>query len=209
MLLAKIQTTKVAYHTYPLPDVIQPNMVLKGIPPIVPVDKIQADLTAQELWVVKVSHIMKTDKATQTLITKYPVFVVTLQTGTDISEIQQIKKLCHIIQWEKYKNSKSVCQCFNCQSFDHSSHFCGKPPQVCHMQSTTWNARMQTKHWHASKMCQLQQSPPSQFYRPSFISTIQLTLTATVPPEADNTCFSVQASSLSSSQAADVSTPAA
>lgn len=129
MLLAKIQTTKVAYHTYPLPDVIQPNMVLKGIPPIVPVDKIQADLTAQELWVVKVSHIMKTDKATQTLITKYPVFVVTLQTGTDISEIQQIKKLCHIIQWEKYKNSKSVCQCFNCQSFDHSSHFCGKPPK--------------------------------------------------------------------------------
>jgi len=129
VLLAEIQTTKLAYHTYPLPDVIQPNMVLKGIPPNVPVDKIQADLTAQELWVVKISHIMKTDKATQTLITKYPVFVVTLQTGTDVSEIQQIKKLCHIIQWEKYKNNKSVCQCFNCQSFDHSCNFCGKPPK--------------------------------------------------------------------------------
>jgi hypothetical protein len=48
-------------------------MVLRGIPPHVPVDKIQADLTVQELWVVKISHIMKTDKATQTLITKYPV----------------------------------------------------------------------------------------------------------------------------------------
>jgi len=81
VLLAEIQTTKLAYHTYPLPDVIQPNMVLKGIPPNVPVDKIQADLTAQELWVVKISHIMKTDKATQTLRTKCQVFVVTLQTG--------------------------------------------------------------------------------------------------------------------------------
>jgi len=49
---------------------------------------------------------------------------------------------------------------------------------------------------------------PAKFYRLSFISTTQLlTSTATAPPEADNTCFSVQASSLSSSQAADVSTP--
>jgi hypothetical protein len=97
VLLAEIQTTKLTYHTYPLPDAIQPYMVLKDIPPNVPVDKIQADLTVQELWVVKISHIMKTDKATQTLITKYQVFVVTPQTGTDVSEIQQIKKLCHII----------------------------------------------------------------------------------------------------------------
>jgi hypothetical protein len=30
---------------------------------------------------------------------------------------------------------------------------------------------------------------------------------ATAPPETDNTCFSVQASSLSSSQAADITNP--
>ena len=71
--MAEIQTTKLTYHTYPLPDAIQPHVVLKGIPLNVPVDEIQADLTVQKLWIVKISHLIKTDKATQTLITKYPV----------------------------------------------------------------------------------------------------------------------------------------
>jgi len=65
VLLAEIQTAKLAYHTYPLPDAIQPRLVLKGIPPKVPVDEIQGELTAQELRVVKISQITKTDKATQ------------------------------------------------------------------------------------------------------------------------------------------------
>ena len=130
VLLTETQTTKPAYRTYPLPNVIHPRMVLKGIPPNVPVDEIKADLTVQELWVVKISHIMKTDKATQTLITKYPVFVVTFQTSSDVCETLQIRKVCHyIIWWENYKNNKPVCQLFNCQSFDHSSNFCGKSPK--------------------------------------------------------------------------------
>jgi len=40
---------------------------------------------------VKISQVTKTDKATQTLITEYPVFVVTFQSGTDIREVLQIK----------------------------------------------------------------------------------------------------------------------
>jgi len=40
VLLAEIPTTKLAYHTYPLPDIIQPRVVLKVIPPNVLVDKI-------------------------------------------------------------------------------------------------------------------------------------------------------------------------
>jgi len=40
VLLAEIPTTKLAYHTYPLPDTIQPRVVLKVIPPNVLVDKI-------------------------------------------------------------------------------------------------------------------------------------------------------------------------
>ena len=63
--MAKIQTAKLAYHTYPLPDAIQPRLVLIGIPPNIPVNEIRAELTAQKLRVVKVSQIMKTDKATQ------------------------------------------------------------------------------------------------------------------------------------------------
>jgi len=40
VFVAKIQTAKLAYHTYPLPDAIQPWLVLKGIPPNVPVNEI-------------------------------------------------------------------------------------------------------------------------------------------------------------------------
>ena len=102
VLLAEIQTAKLAYHTYPLPDAIQSRLVLKGIPPNVPVDEIQAELTAQKLRIVKISQIMKTDTITQIFITKYTVFVVTFQPGTDVREILQIKKLCHcIIRWKK------------------------------------------------------------------------------------------------------------
>ena len=66
---------------------------------------------AQELQVVKISQITKTDKATQTVITKYPMFVVTFQPGTDVCEVLVIKKVYHcIIQWEKYNSTKPVRQ---------------------------------------------------------------------------------------------------
>jgi len=65
-------------------------MVLKGIPTSVPVDQIQFDLTAQELRIVKFSQITKADKVTQTLINKYPIFLVTFQLGTDISDVLHI-----------------------------------------------------------------------------------------------------------------------
>ena len=43
-------------------------------------------------------------------------------------KVLQIRKLCHcIVKWEKFKNSRPVRQCFNCQSFGHSSNFRGKP----------------------------------------------------------------------------------
>ena len=144
MLLAAIQTTKLACHTYPLTDTSQPWLVLKGIPPNVPVDEIQAELSAPELWAGKISQITKTDKTTQTLATKYPVFFVTFQPGTDVHEVLKIKKVCHCtIRWEKYKNAKPLSQCFNCQSFDHSSNFCGKSPKCvkCNEPHATWECK--------------------------------------------------------------------
>jgi hypothetical protein len=97
----------------------------------------QSELTAHELRVVKISQITKTDKITQTMITKYPVFIVNFQPSSDVSEVLQIRKLCHcIIRWEKYKNIKPVHQCFNCQSFGHSSIFCGKPPKCVMCEQT-------------------------------------------------------------------------
>jgi len=207
MFSAEIQTIKLACHTYPLTDASQPRLVLKGNPPNLHVNKIQAELSAPELWVVKISQIMKTDKTTQTLITKYPVLVVTFQPSNDVREALQIKKVCHcIIQWEKYKNTKPVGQCFNYQSFGHSSNFCGKPPKC---------VKRDQPHamWECKKPIRM---PPkcincggthlANFTDCPSYQQQHLTSMATAPPEADNTCFSVQASSLSSSQAANVST---
>jgi hypothetical protein len=58
-------------------------------------------------------------------------------------KVLQLRKLCHcIIRWEKYHNSRPTRQGFNCQSFGHSSNFCGRPPKCvkCYKQ-------------HASKDC--------------------------------------------------------
>lgn len=60
--LAEVQNASLAYHTYPLPDAVQPRLVLKGILPNFPVDGIQTDLEAQESGVVQTTRIANTDE---------------------------------------------------------------------------------------------------------------------------------------------------
>lgn len=129
-LLSEIQTAKIAYHTYPLPEAVQPRLVLKGIPCNVPEDDIRSDLEAQNIHVTRIVQLTKTDKTTHSIITRYPIFVLTFPPGSDLRKILQLHKLCHcIVKWEKFKNSRQINQCFNCQAFGHSSNFCGKPPR--------------------------------------------------------------------------------
>jgi hypothetical protein len=126
-VLSEIQAAKLEYHTYPLPDTLHTRLVLKGIPPNVPEEDICEVLVALDIQRVKIYQITKTDKTTREVLTRYPVFVVTFSPGTDVRKVLQISKLCHcIIRWEKYKNSRPVQQCYNCQAFRHSSNFCGK-----------------------------------------------------------------------------------
>ena len=130
ILLTEIKSANLAYHTYPLPDAIQPRLVLKGIPPNVPEADIQTELLALNIPVVRISQLTKTDRATNTVLTKYPIFIITFPPATDTRKVLQIRTLCHcLITWEKFKNSRPVRQCFNYQSFGHSSNFCGKPPK--------------------------------------------------------------------------------
>jgi hypothetical protein len=130
ILLTEIQTAKLAYHTYPLPEAVQPRLVLKGIPPNVPEEDVCVELASNNIQTVKIMQLTKTDKTTRTVINKYPIFVITFQPGTDMHKVLQLHKLCHcIIRWEKFHNSRPIRQCFNCQSFGHSSNFCGRPPK--------------------------------------------------------------------------------
>jgi len=130
IVLAEIQSAKLAYHTYPLPETVQPRLVLKGIPSNVPEDDIHSDLAAHNMQATRISRLTKTDKTTHTVPTKCPIFVITLSPGNNIRKVLQIHKLCHcIVKWEKLKNSRPVNQCYNCQAFAHSSKYCGKPSQ--------------------------------------------------------------------------------
>ena len=83
------------------------------------------------------------DKLTRSVIKKYPIFVVTFKPGTDMLKVFRLRKLCHcIIRWEKFQNSRPIRQCFNCQSFGHSSNFCGRSPKC-----------VKCDQQHASKDC--------------------------------------------------------
>jgi len=162
ILLTEIRAAKLAYHTYPLPEATQPRLVLKGIPPNVPEEDVQEELAANDIQTVRITQITKMDKSTQTVITKYPIFVITFQPGTNMRKVLQLHKLCHcIIRWEKFKNSRPVQQCFNCQSFGHSSNFCGQPPKCvkCDQQHVSKDCMKPASY--PPKMCQLWQRSPS------------------------------------------------
>jgi len=73
ILLTEIPAANLAYHTYPLPEAIQPRLVLKGIPPNVPEEDVQGELAAHDIQTVKVTQLTKTDKLTRTIINKYPI----------------------------------------------------------------------------------------------------------------------------------------
>jgi hypothetical protein len=86
-LLSEIQSAKLAYHTYPLPEAVQPRLVLKGIPFNVQEEDIRIDPVAHNVQVTRISQLTKTDKTTHTLITKYPIFVITFSPGSDIRKV--------------------------------------------------------------------------------------------------------------------------
>jgi len=97
------------------------------------------------------------DKTTKTVITRYPIFVLPFQPGTDMRKVLQLHKLCHcIVTWGKYKKSRPIRQCFNCQSFGHSSTFCGRPPKC-----------VKCDQQHASKDC------PKPVSSPQNVSTVE------------------------------------
>jgi hypothetical protein len=97
ILLSEIQNAKLAYHTYQLPEAIQPRLVLKGIPSNFPEEDVSEELVAQNIQVVRIYQITKMDKSTRTITTRFPIFVITFQPGTDMRKVLQLRKICHCI----------------------------------------------------------------------------------------------------------------
>jgi hypothetical protein len=64
VLLHEIKKANIAFHTYPLPNEVQPRVALKGIPPNVDVAEIQDELEQKNLKVEKIRPIVQMDKLT-------------------------------------------------------------------------------------------------------------------------------------------------
>jgi hypothetical protein len=94
VLLREIQQAKLAYYSYPLPQTRQPRVTLKGLPPNVTTEEITTDLNQHKLQVNNIRQTVKMDKTTNTILVKFPVFVVTFKAGTELRDIYNTMKLC-------------------------------------------------------------------------------------------------------------------
>jgi hypothetical protein len=128
ILLRDIKQANLAYHTYPLSQTQQPRLVVKGLPPNIDTAEIKEDLQENKLNVAQVRQLIRTDKTTQQILQKFPIYVVTLQAATELREVYKINKVCHcIVSLERYKPKRPIAQCFNCQQFGYASPYCGRP----------------------------------------------------------------------------------
>lgn len=115
------------FHTYTPNCAIKPKYILKGLPPITDTEDIKSDLTGKG---VQISNIFQMVYKKVTPNQKLPIWVVTLENKEQIESIMKIKYVCHVVvHWEKYKGSKSLTMCFNCQEFNHLASNCYKKPK--------------------------------------------------------------------------------
>lgn len=81
------------------------------------------DLLAKGVPCEKIS-ILKKRKA-DPVPDSNPIYMVSLKKEVDLKSVWAIKYVCRIkVKWEKYKNSRKVTQCHNCQNFGHGTMFC-------------------------------------------------------------------------------------
>jgi hypothetical protein len=64
-----------------------------GIPLNVPEEDIRVDLAAHDVHVTYTSLLTKSDKSNHPVITKYPIFIISLPPGSDTRKVLQIRKL--------------------------------------------------------------------------------------------------------------------
>jgi hypothetical protein len=104
ILLREIQQAKMEYHTYPLAHLRQPRVALKGLPPTVTTEEIANDLNQRNHPVHSIRQLVRMDKSTDTILVKFPVFIVTFQSGTSVNDIYKATTICHCkVRWERYK----------------------------------------------------------------------------------------------------------
>lgn len=123
----ELKKHKIEFHTYTPESDIKPKYLLRGIPPNMDTEEIKSDLISQGLKIYKIFQMVKKKEIPNE---KLPIWVITLEDKAQIQIMLKIRVVCHIvIKWDKYKVSKLLTQCFNCQEYNHISTNCFKNPK--------------------------------------------------------------------------------
>lgn len=123
-----IKKSKVQYHTYTKQTEKMVKLVIKGLNENADMESIKTELQKRDLKIIEVKQLLKKEEG-KLEATKIPVFIVTFPAETPIKEIIKVRRLCYtVIHWEKFKNSREVLQCYNCQAFGHVSSNCHREP---------------------------------------------------------------------------------
>lgn len=120
-LISKLKSQSIAYHTFTDPADKPRCFVLKGFYHMSCADLLTL-LNSSHLNAVKVTDLVRREE--------YVMYLVHFSSQTNINILNHNNHLIDSIQvkWENLKKSSNkVTQCFNCQSWGHSSINCGMP----------------------------------------------------------------------------------
>ena len=118
----KLKKDNISFFTYKPKWLKNKHMVAKGLPNL-PLEDIKSDLHRQGLKCEKIALLKKNKAVSEPY--QYLIYILTFDKDVNIQKVWSIQYLCHVkVKWEKYKNSRQVTQCHNCQMFGHGTRFC-------------------------------------------------------------------------------------
>lgn len=119
-----LKNKNIEHFSYALNSEKPKHLVLKGLPNL-EIQQILDDLNFQGFKPLKCVK-MKMKKP----ILEAPMFLITFNSDVILNDVRKIRYICSIrIRWDKYRNTRGITQCHNCQEFGHGSSKCFKSPK--------------------------------------------------------------------------------
>ena len=123
----ELKKDNISFFTYTPKWLKNKHIVAKGLSKL-PLEDIKSDLHRQGLKCDKIAFLKKNKAVTESY--QYPIYIFTFDKDVNIQKVWSIQYLCHVkVKWEKYKNSRWVTQCHNCQMFGHGTRFYQNKPR--------------------------------------------------------------------------------
>lgn len=109
------------------------KVIVKGLHPTTPREKIIENLSSQGFKVLDVSNIMKDKFENGAKLGKapLPIHLLTFERGQEVEKVYEIKKImATVVKIEPLKvKSKLIVQCRRCQMYLHTQRFCHREPK--------------------------------------------------------------------------------